>query len=71
MNLTIGIVMLVIGLGMIFLGRPRKGEHIPAIPCINCHVRALSRLHPCISRNGLPDYRDQPLMMIIPALTRR
>ena len=28
MNLTIGIVMLVIGLGMIFLGRPRKGEHL-------------------------------------------
>jgi flagellar motor component MotA len=28
MNLTIGIVMLVIGLGMIFLGRPRKGEDL-------------------------------------------
>lgn len=26
MNLTIGIVMLAIGLGMIVLGRPRKGE---------------------------------------------
>lgn len=26
MNLTIGIVMLAIGLGMILLGRPRKGE---------------------------------------------
>ncbi len=26
MNLTIGIVMLAIGLGMIFLGLPRKGE---------------------------------------------
>jgi hypothetical protein len=26
MNLTIGIVMLVIGIGMILLGRPRRGE---------------------------------------------
>ena len=26
MNVTIGIVMLCIGLGMILLGRPRKGE---------------------------------------------
>lgn len=28
MNLTIGIVMLAIGLGMILLGRPRKGEDV-------------------------------------------
>ena len=28
MDLTIGIVMLVIGLGMILLGRPRKGEDL-------------------------------------------
>jgi hypothetical protein len=28
MNLTIGIVMLAIGIGMILLGRPRKGEDL-------------------------------------------
>ena len=26
MNITIGIVMLIIGIGMVLLGRPRKGE---------------------------------------------
>jgi hypothetical protein len=26
MNITIGIVMLAIGIGMVLLGRPRKGE---------------------------------------------
>ena len=28
MNLTVGVVMVAIGLGMIVLGRPRKGEDV-------------------------------------------
>jgi hypothetical protein len=39
MNLTIGIVMLAIGLGMILLGRPRKGED----------VRPFMRSHPAVA----------------------